>query len=208
MRIQSTLLAGLLALSASSAFATTTTYSDVLSWADEVSGIITTDTFNGYDFTGASGHSFGSGTTLGGITYSTSDQFFGVEKALHYDAAYHNSNYIEWQNNVDLTITLPTYTKAIGFSFGEFNGESVTFTVKLGNGDIYTGVSASNAYSFLGAISDTAFNTLTISSDKPYPTLDNLSVGPAVASVPEPETYGMMLAGLGLMGFVASRRKA
>ena len=30
----------------------------------------------------------------------------------------------------------------------------------------------------------------------------------SVSAVPEPETYGMMLAGLGLMGFVASRRKS
>lgn len=29
-----------------------------------------------------------------------------------------------------------------------------------------------------------------------------------VSAVPEPETYGMMLAGLGLMGFVAARRKS
>jgi len=29
-----------------------------------------------------------------------------------------------------------------------------------------------------------------------------------VASVPEPETYGMMLLGLGLLGFVASRKQA
>ncbi len=42
------------------------------------------------------------------------------------------------------------------------------------------------------------------------------SIGPATYSgevavasaVPEPETYGMMLAGLGLMGFVARRRKS
>lgn len=31
--------------------------------------------------------------------------------------------------------------------------------------------------------------------------------GPVVTSVPEPETYAMMLAGLGLLGFVARRRK-
>jgi hypothetical protein len=29
-----------------------------------------------------------------------------------------------------------------------------------------------------------------------------------VASVPEPETYAMLLAGLGMMGFVARRRKS
>ena len=34
---------------------------------------------------------------------------------------------------------------------------------------------------------------------------DRFNVG--VAAVPEPETYAMMLAGLGLMGFVARRRK-
>jgi len=32
------------------------------------------------------------------------------------------------------------------------------------------------------------------------------SVAPAVAAVPEPETYGMMLAGLGLVGFMTKRR--
>jgi hypothetical protein len=30
----------------------------------------------------------------------------------------------------------------------------------------------------------------------------------AVAAVPEPESYAMFLAGLGLMGFIARRRKA
>ncbi len=34
------------------------------------------------------------------------------------------------------------------------------------------------------------------------------SVVAGVASVPEPETYGMLLAGLGLLGFIARRRKA
>jgi len=33
-------------------------------------------------------------------------------------------------------------------------------------------------------------------------------IGVAVAAVPEPETYGMMLLGLGLLGFVARRKQA
>jgi hypothetical protein len=37
----------------------------------------------------------------------------------------------------------------------------------------------------------------------------DLTISPsAVAAVPEPETYGMMLGGLGLIGFIARRRKA
>ncbi len=34
-----------------------------------------------------------------------------------------------------------------------------------------------------------------------------VNFSPAAAPIPEPETYAMMLAGLGLMGFVARRRK-
>ncbi|MBI1989245.1 MAG: PEP-CTERM sorting domain-containing protein, partial [Betaproteobacteria bacterium] len=33
------------------------------------------------------------------------------------------------------------------------------------------------------------------------------SGGIILAAIPEPETYAMMLAGLGLMGFVARRRR-
>ena len=34
-----------------------------------------------------------------------------------------------------------------------------------------------------------------------------MTLAPTTAPIPEPETYAMMLAGLGLMGFVARRRK-
>ncbi len=36
---------------------------------------------------------------------------------------------------------------------------------------------------------------------------DDFVIGVNVAAIPEPETYAMLLAGLGLMGFVARRRK-
>lgn len=37
--------------------------------------------------------------------------------------------------------------------------------------------------------------------------LDNVGLSATVAAVPEPETYALMLAGLGLVGFAARRRK-
>lgn len=43
------------------------------------------------------------------------------------------------------------------------------------------------------------------------PIIDNISISAtqsAIAPVPEPETYAMMLAGLGLLGGAAKRRKA
>lgn len=36
---------------------------------------------------------------------------------------------------------------------------------------------------------------------------DDMVIGVNIAAIPEPETYAMLLAGLGLMGFVARRRK-
>ncbi|MDP3135036.1 MAG: PEP-CTERM sorting domain-containing protein, partial [Burkholderiaceae bacterium] len=53
----------------------------------------------------------------------------------------------------------------------------------------------------------TAFAT---GGDADYFTLSNTGVltYTAVAAVPEAETYGMMLAGLGLVGFMVRRRKA
>ena len=36
----------------------------------------------------------------------------------------------------------------------------------------------------------------------------DLTISPAVSAVPEPASYGMMLGGLGLIGFVARRRKS
>lgn len=36
---------------------------------------------------------------------------------------------------------------------------------------------------------------------------DFVLTGPGVSAIPEPETYAMLLAGLGLLGFAARRRK-
>lgn len=65
---------------------------------------------------------------------------------------------------------------------------------------------------FFGFTSTTSFTTLTVKaghlsgSAETY-ALDNVRYAVA-APVPEPETYALMLAGLGVMGFIARRRKA
>ena len=63
---------------------------------------------------------------------------------------------------------------------------------------------------FLGFVSTGAMISLTVtavgSNVDVWPTVNNLVLASAMP-VPEPETYAMMLAGLGLVGFLARRRR-
>lgn len=58
--------------------------------------------------------------------------------------------------------------------------------------------------SFLGFVSDTALSSVVLSTDGGayWPTANNV-----VLAVPEPASYGMMLAGLGCVGLIARRRR-
>lgn len=82
------------------------------------------------------------------------------------------------------------------FEVGEVNAELADrgFPTNIGTGNfvarLEVGVEGNNGFNYLPGA--------------PYPQ-NNQYVG--VSDVPEPETYAMLLAGLGLMGFVARRRQ-
>jgi len=57
------------------------------------------------------------------------------------------------------------------------------------------------SYAYVIGYNDSAGNSTALGD------WDDFVIGVNVAAIPEPETYAMLLAGLGLMGFVARRRK-
>jgi PEP-CTERM motif len=78
-------------------------------------------------------------------------------------------------------------------------GQSVTLN------DTVAGPFQPYNFTFTGAGSDSLSISAQTNPSEWYVT--NVSVNGAVAAVPEPETYAMLLAGLGLIGFIAYRRK-
>jgi hypothetical protein len=101
-----------------------------------------------------------------------------------------------------------------GFFFGSdlfgFSSplEAITITATDSGGATlsYT-IETPDVGSFVGFVSDVALTSLFVKGSEPgvFTTVNDLHV--SVAAVPEPETYGMLLAGLGLLGY-AARRKA
>jgi hypothetical protein len=102
---------------------------------------------------------------------------------------------------------LPNAVTAIGFNLGEFYGLADQFTIAL-DGTSFTASGSANAYVFFGAVTDTPFTSVTISTSE-LGALDNLEFGNAVtvAAVPETSTWAMMILGFAGVGFMAYRRK-
>jgi len=117
-------------------------------------------------------------------------------------------------NNVSGAFFFDTYTFTITgtstISGGAFPAFISGFTAVLQDStfaSIGTDTTPSDGFSFSGlAAGNYAISFLG------FPTSSTLSayggVVTAVTTVPEPETYALMLAGLGVMGFVATRRRS
>ena len=106
------------------------------------------------------------------------------------------------------SVTDAEHSAAFALAIWEIVNETSGSGYSLTGGN-FTGTSANSnvvtyANSMLGNLSGTITMTANVwAQDNPGTTQDLVVFAP----VPEPETYAMMLAGLGLMGFVARRRK-
>ncbi len=129
---------------------------------------------------GTNGAAFLGNNGLGGTTI-TSIYFSSLINNVSFDTSR------SLGSSVGQTLTVNAYNFATLVS-----SQTITF------GDINTWTSVSFATSGI----DSLFLVGSDSGFSPYG-IDNL-----VVAVPEPEMYGMLLAGLGLMGFMAYRRRA
>lgn len=92
----------------------------------------------------------------------------------------------------------------VGFSNGTFNGFVIS--------DVNSTIAPFTSFTLITNTAGGPNPTLSFDADNLYVNWQGLSYSGgelvfAVNAVPEPETYAMLLAGVGLLGFVARRRK-
>ena len=111
-----------------------------------------------------------------------------------------------------MTFTFSSALTSFGIDvidLGTAGATSLTMTTTNGSSTLYTGhVGGFANLLFAGVIDSNPFTSITFSATARDDGIDfdSARFGYA-ATVPEPETYAMMLAGLGLLGFAARRRK-
>jgi hypothetical protein len=117
------------------------------------------------------------------------------------------------ETSLTLTFTAGNPT-AVGGNFyntdfsDAFVSSPVTLTLSDGTTRTYTPATIGGTYT--GFISTVPIVSLTFAAPGVglYASLDNLTVGLSAMPIPEASTYAMLMAGLGIVGFMARRRRA
>lgn len=124
-----------------------------------------------------------------------------------------------WETTNGFTINFDSPIAAFGFmgvDIGDFDGQITLTTVGNLNQVFNVGNTIGapgGGVLFWGIIDDqNTFTSITFGNTNAgtdYFAFDQMTIGSLeqITPVPEPETYAMLLAGLGLLGFMASRRK-
>ena len=175
------------------------------------------DTYTGFSITGSTPSPIT--RNAGAYSYTAT-----AETSTFFGAGTTGNPWLSTNTATD-SITFNGFTagvNAIGGNFfgsdisGLFAAGDITLTATDSTGSTTFTILGATTSSFIGFVSSTSsMLSLVVDSVQPasgflWPTVDNLTLAQrAVApAIPEPETYALMLAGLGLMAYVARRRKA
>ena len=194
MKIKSIIVAAVSAvLLSSAAQASITIFTDRSAWELAVGGSFFTETFDSSTPTGFTLEQIGT------------DHSTGINGGVYNDRTVLDTDYTNYNFN------------AMIYAFGanwdlEPGGAGQGLQLYIGNEKLSEEIPNTFNGGFFGIVSTNAFNLVSVHSGTvdalaETHTVDNVVFG-AVSAVPEPESYALMLAGLGLMGTIARRRKA
>ena len=163
---------------------------------------------------------FESAKNAGPITFDAGSQLFSASGAAHGQTSSGTNGLLSGGYSfASITATLAGAYTAVGLYFGNddtccASGVNATLSVYSGASFLGSVTVAGNmndyADQFIGLSSTEGFDRVVLSYDSGnlYVFADDVRVGSAVAAVPEPETYALLLGGLGLVGWMARRRRA
>lgn len=211
---KSVLTAVLLCVTPFAAQAAVTTYSSQAAFLTEVGASTTTLDFEAQNPNGPTGHiDPGSPFTIGAVTFAQPENRLWIFGKDFYNTTGLTSSYLNQNSNapsgINVTFVNPVY--GVGMNFGivdKWNSTSLAVTYTLSTGEVINTsapllTGTGNAMAYFGFTSDVAFSSFNINAPSQGVALDNLTFASAV---PEPESCAMLLAGLGLMGFMTRRK--
>lgn len=205
-----------MALAALPASANLLVYTDQTSFL-QATGTVQGVTFNAYTADlSANLLDFGAFTTQGNLSLDAPSQSYTTDGSTN---LYVNTTYGGW---ADLRFDQPLL--AFGAWFSGINPSNRPYSSIRVDADSLAGygsyshlgsylppTTAAGTQQFIGFTSTQAFNRIVFEGAGCCSSsfaMDNVVYSAALAPVPEPETYALLLAGLGLMGAVVRRRNA
>ena len=134
-----------------------------------------------------------------------SGQLFIIGPSLNYYPSSVVSSQRSTSGQNVLTISFPSLVTAAAFNYGGW-GTPGDYTVTLSSGDSFLRTASWPSLSYVGMTTTTPFNSITISSPNDMVNVDNFTLANIV--VPEPTSFVIVLAGLGLLAVNRFRRQA